>query len=287
VTKEKFVLLYADEGKDDGGGTSLSGAWTAKRVQAWAASNDGIHWENEQVILRADDQDPPTANIQYMFVIQYGGYYIGFLTLHDEAGHFRIQLAHSADGRQWQRPWREAWLDIGPAGSFDSGMVLGPADPIFNEREMWFPYGGFPIKHDTKETNWQAAIGLATMRLDGFAAWEANEQAGELVTRPFMCHGDRLFVNVDASKGSAAVEVLDEDGSPIDGFEAESCQPISNDTLLKTEDGCIHWKNEANLGGLRGRQIRLRFTLRNARLYSFRIANSQSMTLPVPRATDR
>jgi hypothetical protein len=83
------------------------------------------------------------------------------------------------------------------------------------------------------------------------------------------------------------VEVLDENGSPIDGFDAQSCQPISTDTLLKTADGWIHWKNQANLGRLRGQQIRLRFKLRNASLYSFRVADADTTTLPIPRATDR
>lgn len=151
-------------------------------------------WKNEQVVLRADTQDPPTANIQYLFVIPYGGYYLGFATLHDEGGQFQIQLAWSADGLSWQRPSRLPWLDVGPAKSFDCGMVLGPADPIFWEKEMWFPYGGFPIRHDSKETNWESAIGIATMRTDGFAAWEAGAETGELVTQPFCCNGNRLFV---------------------------------------------------------------------------------------------
>jgi hypothetical protein len=33
--------------------------------------------------------------------------------------------------------------------SFDAGRVLGPADPILWEKEMWFAYGGFPIRHDS------------------------------------------------------------------------------------------------------------------------------------------
>jgi hypothetical protein len=167
------VLRSANQGTDDGGGTSLSGAWTAKRVQAWASSHDGIHWENEQVILRADEQDPPTSNIQYMFVMQYGAYYLGFITMHDESGSFREQFAWSSDGINWRRPWREPWLDVGPKGAFDRGMVTGPADPIINEREMWFPYGGFPIRHDTTDHSWKSHIGLATMRLDGFSAGDS------------------------------------------------------------------------------------------------------------------
>ena len=286
VKKQKFVLRAANQGKDDGGGTSLSGAWRAKRVQAWAESDDGVHWRNEQVILRADDKDPPTANIQYMFVMPYGGYYLGFLTLHDEAGAFRIQLAWSADGLRWHRPWRKPWLDVGPQGAFDQGMVLGPADPILTEREMWFPYGGFPIRHDSPEQNWQAAIGLATTRLDGFAAWRAGAEQGELVTQPLRCDGNRLFVNANAAKGELAVEVLDENEEVIPGFEAAACRLVTVDTIEKQSQGWVRWDQRADLTPVRGKTIRLRFILKDADLFSFRIADESTATLPVPRATD-
>ncbi len=286
VKNEKFVLRSVNQGKDDGGGTSLSGAWAAKRVQAWASSDDGIHWANEQLVLRADEKDPPTSNIQYMFVMQHGGYYLGFLTMHDEAGFFRQQLAFSADGIKWHRPWREAWLDVGAEGTFDMGMVPGPADPIITDREMWFPYGGFPIRHDTKETNWKSAIGLATTRLDGFASWRAGADKGELVTQPFRCDGDRLFVNADASKGSVAVEVLDEKGTPVKGFEADACEPIRSDTLAEGANGWTRWKSNADLKAVQGKTIQLRFVCQNADLFSFRVADEKTMKLPVPRATN-
>jgi hypothetical protein len=224
-----------------------------------------------------------------MFVIQHGGYYIGFLTMHDESGFFRGQLAWSADGLEWHRPWREPWLDIGPEGDFDMGMVMGPADPIINEREMWFPYGGFPIRHDTTDQTWKAAIGLATTRLDGFAAWEAGSKGGELVTQPFVCAGDRLFVNTEAQDGSLAVEVLDDKGQPIPGFEAGACQPVAVDTLAADNEvaGWVRWKGGDGLSRLAGKRIQLRFTLNNARLYSFRVADEATAKLPTPRATTR
>lgn len=286
VEKKKFILRSGDQSADDGGGVSLSGAWNAKRAQAFAESGDGIHWQNEQVVLKADAHDPPTANIQFMHVIPYGGYYLGFATLHDEGGHFRIQLAWSADGLSWQRPTRTPWLDVGPDGAFDCGMVLGPVDPIFWEREMWFPYGGFPIRHDTKETNWEAAIGIAKMRLDGFAAWEAGAEIGELLTQPFRCNGDRLFVNAETKNGSVVVEILGENGKRLKGFETKSCKRIAADTLAEGGDGWVRWK-KGELEKLQGKQIQLRFVLKNARLYSFRITDEKTMKLPVPRATTR
>jgi hypothetical protein len=287
VTKRKFILKSGHQSPDDGGGVSLSGEWSAKRVQVFAESADGIHWTNEQVVLRADAKDPPTANIQYMFVIPYGGYYVGFPTLHDEGGTFNIQLAWSADGIKWHRASRTPWLAPGPTGSFDCGMVLGPADPIFGEREMWFPYGGFPIRHDSKETNWQSAVGLATMRLDGFAAWQAGDEPGELVTQPFRCNGELLFVNADSHGGSLQVEVLDGRGAPIEGFRLDNCRNISADTLAGKDSGWIRWKAEPNLRKLKGQPIQLRFKLKDAQLYSFRIADGNTRVLPVPRATDR
>ena len=96
--------------------------------------------------------------------------------MHDEAGYFRIQLAYSADGIKWQPPVARAVARRRRReGAFDRGMVLGPADPILGEREMWFPYGGFPIRHDSTATRTGSPpIGLATTRLDGFAAWRAG-----------------------------------------------------------------------------------------------------------------
>jgi hypothetical protein len=284
VEKCRLVLRANKQGADDGGGSSLSGDWSGKRVQAWAESEDGIHWTHEQVILRADEKDPPTANIQFMFVMPYGGYYLGFLTLHDDSGLFRIQLGWSGDGVHWLRTWRKPWLDIGPKGAFDAGMVLGPTDPIFLQREMVFPYGGFPITHDSTRQDWEAAIGLATTRLDGFSAWYA-EDSGDLVTQPFQCNGDQLFINADAQEGSVAVEVLDERGKTLRNFDAKSCDLIEGDTLQNEESGWVHWKNRSNLKSLRGKRIQLRFHLSKARLYSFRIADPRTAKVPTPRAT--
>jgi hypothetical protein len=289
VKAETHVLVSEHQGKDDGGGSSLSGSWTGKRVQAWASSNDGIHWGHEQLVLTADERDTPTSNIQYMLVIQQGGYYLGFLTLHDEAGLFRIQLGFSADGIHWKRPWRTPWLDIGPKGAFDSGMVLGPANPIFQKSEQWFPYGGFNTRHDSPSQDWSSAIGLAITRLDGYASWRASgNDVGELVTQPFRCSGDRLFVNADASHGSVTVEVLDDAGKVIPGFETTACKPIQADTLAGDgAAGWMRWSRHETRKGLIGKTIQLRFTLKDADLFAFRFADEKSMTLATPRAATR
>jgi hypothetical protein len=57
--------------------------------------------------------------------------------------------------------------------------------------------------------------------------------------------------------------------------------------LAKESDGWIQWTKEADLRRVEGKQIQLRFTLQNARLYAFRIADEKTMRRPVPRATTR
>jgi hypothetical protein len=62
------------------------------------------------------------------------------------------------------------------------------------------------------------------------------------------------------------VEVLDEKGKPAPGFKREMCEPMQADSV----DNPIRWKG-TSLADLRGKPVRLRFYLTNARLYSYRI----------------
>jgi hypothetical protein len=262
----EFTLQAEALSFDDGGGGMLSGAWTSKRVICWAHSDDFIQWHGERVVVEADERDDPTANIQYMFVFLYGGYYFGVLTMHDETGKFNQQLAFSRDGLTWQRPWRGYFIAAGPEGTWDSGMVLGPVDPIVLDRELRFYYGGFPIIHHGTDTTWDSAIGFATLRRDGFAAWEADQEPGVLTTQPLVCPGGRLLVNADAQGGSVRVEVLDERGCPLPRFEREQSQPLTEDAVATP----MTWVSMPHLNVLTNRPIRLRFYLENARLFAFR-----------------
>ena len=57
--------------------------------------------------------------------------------------------------------------------------------------------------------------GLATLRRDGFASMDADATPGTLTTRPLRFSGRRLFVNLDAPRGTLRVEVLNPAGQPI------------------------------------------------------------------------
>ena len=80
-----------------------------------------------------------------------------------------------------------------------------------------------------------------------------------LVTRPFVVAGTRLWVNIDAARGDVIIEMIDSTGKVV----ARS-QPVTGDVRR----GAVSW-SAGNLGDRRGAPCRLRFTARQASLYSY------------------
>ncbi len=121
--------------------------------------------------------------------------------------------------------------------------------------------------HIQKSYDFQISPARVEFRTNGFASRRAGEQEGVLTTHPLVFQGSRLTVNADANKGQLAVEVLDEAGHPVAGYDREAC-------LLKPFDSTqqeVNWKSHPDLAALRGKPIRLRFYLQNADLYGFQI----------------
>jgi len=75
-----------------------------------------------------------------------------------------------------------------------------------------------------------------------------------------------LQLNVDTSAGGIVqVEIQDESGRPLEGFEAADADEI-NGNYLKV---AASWNGRPDVSALAGQPVRLRFLLRDARLYSF------------------
>src|SRR5262249_26019551 len=111
-------------------------------------------------------------------------------------------------------------------------------------------------------------LGLATLRLDGFASLDASYDGGRVTTRPFRTHGRQLRVNAKADCGRLRVEVLDRSGQALAGFGRDDCREMQDDSV----DEPMGWKEDATLAMLKDRPIRLRLHLENVRLYAYRIA---------------
>ena len=147
----------------------------------------------------------------------------------------------------------------------DSGMVF-LCSMVEHGDTLYFYYDGWDREHGDLGPA-RPAIGLATLRLDGFASLDPVGARGTVVTRPFVLEGDALRVNAYARRGKILVEVLDASGRVRPGFSASDCKPVTEDGLRLR----VRWQKRA-LSELRSQVIRLRFHLRGrAELYAFQI----------------
>ena len=100
-----------------------------------------------------------------------------------------------------------------------------------------------------------------------------------LVTQPLLSWGDTVVVNAACrGYGSLRAEILDEAGAVVPGYAAEECEPFRGDAV----EHVLRWNGRAELRGGAGagagagevevpRFRRIRFLLRDAELYSFRL----------------
>ena len=181
-------------------------------------------------------------------------------------------LAISRDGDKWDSNWIDAeqpLVERGGDGAWDKDMIL-PANWIITHGDKhWVYYGGANERHGTEgvfSPQREGAIGLASLRLDGFVALEATEQPGTVLTKPFRLAGKSLEVNVDAKAGEVSLEILDASGEPLAGFSGNNQAVGRGIDELRWRP---KWRSAEGLSEIEGQTIRLRFKLRQARLYAF------------------
>ena len=211
---------------------------------------------------------------------RYEGLYIGAPAIYHSTGQsithpdntdgfHLVQLICSRDLRHWQRLGdRRTFIGPSPAGAgaYDLTQIIGPAGPLLRGDELWFYYTGLKYRQRPENPEPDAsAVCLAVLRRDGFISLDAGEAEGSVVTRVLVLPKGDLYVNVDATGGSAMVRVCDEHGEPMAGFEAS--ESISGDQPRAKVQFAA-----GNLAVVNGRPVSLRFTLRHASLYSYWVA---------------
>jgi hypothetical protein len=122
-----------------------------------------------------------------------------------------------------------------------------------------------------------------TQRLDGFLSLDAGDKPGTFITRPFIFDGDKLVLNV-AAGGSVKVGIMALHGKPYTGYNVAltnpprdrtrnygiiDCDAISTDSVRHV----VTWKGDSDVGDLAGQVVRLRFEMRNAKLYAFQFVD--------------
>jgi len=121
------------------------------------------------------------------------------------------------------------------------------------------------ISHDNAQPT--KHIRRYSLRLDGFASLRADYAGGEVITKKLTFKGDKLIINFATSAaGYIKVEIEDADGKAIEGFELENSYELIGNEIEKI----VLWKNNPDLKQLNGKQVRLRFVLKDADLYSIK-----------------
>lgn len=266
---------------------------TVRRLE----SDDLRSWENESVVMQADSIDlsthkTPTAQppIDYYGadVFRYPDCPDAYLMLAQPFWHwqeraplkglgpssFDVRLAVSRDGKSFSYPSRQPFMATGPDGKFDSRFVWAMPDPVRIGDELSIYYVGANRDHDgnidpAANGKHQSGIGRGVLRLDGFVSADTDQSGGELTTKPILFAGNRLELNLATSAtGSVQVELQDANGKAISGFAVGNSDKLTTDDVRKTAS----WNGTSDVSKLAGKPVRLRFIMKNAKLYSFQFA---------------
>ena len=256
-------------------GPPTSDGQSASAAIGRSTSTDFVTWSEPQTVLAPTSADRG-KDFKGLAAFVYGDVYLGFLWVFERNQTADAELAFSRDCLRWQRiSPGEFFFRRGPPGSWDSEMIL-PVAPVVFADKIWIYYSGWNLPYteqamERAQAGWvedgrrmQRAIGLATLRLDGFVSLDAGEQLGTLTTKALEVPGGRLMVNA-AVRRELRAEILDDSAKVLPGYSVVDCEPIRADGIEQT----IRWKGKPNLNALRGKSIKLRFLLSDGSLYAF------------------
>ena len=239
-------------------------------------SQDFLHWTDPQPNHYAEGVDKahfytnatfpcPGAPHQYLaFPMRFVPERKKIGEMH-EPGVSDAMFMSSRDGQNWDRTHSEAWLRPGTDQrnwTHRSNMpAWGIVQTAPDEFSMYVSeHYGWPDNR----------LRRLTVRRHGFSSAHADQSGGEFTTRPLTFGGDKLVLNYATSAaGSVAVELQDENGTPLPGYTLADMKPIFGDEL----DATVTWKSNQDLSSLAGRSVRLHFVLRDADVFAFRTMN--------------
>ncbi len=254
----KYVLITRHWG-----GAKTTGRYGrgGHRQKSRSVSSDFLNWSKPEVVIEGLDL---RMQIHDMPVVRHAGVYLGMVGLFDiEASRQWCELAWSPDSIQWHRiqPGKPL-IPNGPVmGDYDWGCIFA-AKPIVSKDEILIYYGA----NDGRFMAWRNGyFALARLRPDGFAGYEqiagGSNKTGALTTKAVSVVGNSLCVSADvAPSGYVKVAILDKENKEL----------AEGKLIAKTvTDAEVRWKEGFSLEKLKGNGIRLRFELRDAKLYSF------------------
>lgn len=251
-TLNKYVAMTRTWSKSKNAKDKRKNRW---RQVARMESDDFVNWTDAKVVLEGNEWRYQTYAMPVFF---HGGVYLGLLAVHDqESDRVWTELTWSPDTKEWNRvaegtpliPNSENELD------YDYGCVYACANPVFLEDEIRLYYGGSDYLH----FGWRDGnLSLATLRPAGFAGYvnEVPDQPAIILTTSIPYENKPIQISADVeSGGSIEVSVLD-----IEGQEIARAKEIT--TILRDRKLALDRTFE-------GDEIRLKFEMKRAKLYSF------------------
>ena len=256
-----------------------------RRGRGYQKSADFLHWGPVSFMCATPEG---VADIVYnLEPFYYETMFFGLWGRYIKSPHalLDVQLAVSHNGQHWQRPSLDPWIPLTPlppgyvrTESPNAPLGVDPLDPkvpwdyannsasslgpIRVGDELWIYYSG--RKNDHLSAPHIGAIGLATLRLDGFYSLDAGATGGTLLTRPLSLVHEGLHVNANAAGGELRLEITDEAGRPIPPFTAANCRPLRTDSVRHH----VEWQGTDGLGKVLGKTVRLRFIMNRVELYA-------------------
>ncbi|MFO7906353.1 MAG: hypothetical protein ACQESR_28835 [Planctomycetota bacterium] len=239
-----------------------------KRAIMTGTSDDFIHW-TEPVLLKYPEA--PAEHLYTNAVLPYERaphILIGFPTryLPEEGQRVEPTFMASRDGVTFRR-----WLD----------PVIPESAPRDREgnRSNYMAWGLVELPDRPKHLSVYATEAYYTgpdsrlrrfeYRKDGFVSVRGGPDGGELLTPPLALGetAERLVLNFKTQAGGLIKVGLETvDGTAISGHGIKECVPLKGDRIQEN----VSWKRGADISGLSGKTVRIRFQLRAVDLYSLR-----------------
>ena len=257
--RKKYVLFTRNWGGTGAKGKRYGGG--RYRRESRSESPDFLKWSRAKVVIEGLNTD---LQIHDMPVFRHAGVYIGLVGLFDTvASRQHVELAWSPDTVHWHRicPGTPLIPNGRQMGDYDWGCIF--ASPlVFLKDEMRLYYGS----NNGRFMGWRDGFFcLARLRPDGFAGYEQIEggsnKTAAITIKPVRAVAGSLRLTADVAAG---------------GFVKVAILDASDKTLAESElvartvtDAKVQWLGGYSFGKLKGRNVRLRFELRDAKVYSF------------------
>ena len=169
-----------------------------------STSDDFVHWSPPRPFLAPLNEEEALYNNTGF---NYGAHYLGILTHFDKRPRQQTQVLRllcSRDGERWHRVPGEPLVGLAAVGEWDRfQLMLSGAPPIAVGDKLYIYYRGTARRHAKIPREFDPpiaadqdpgtmGIGLAMLRLDGFASLNASFDGGQITTRPFALAGGRI-----------------------------------------------------------------------------------------------